>query len=215
MENVLSDNCFYSTTSRTTVPNPTIRPPPSGRWEAANNHSQRRGIGLRACGGDLMQPSPKIYLQDDYFRSTWQPVKLFYAKRFTLLTQRAIETTKRQNWTKLPFETKKWPFTDRNQTELFLKDCSVEELTVLSKFCRFIVLRSRQKNQVNFEFWIWNVPGDGRDVRHGVSNDPTWVRDRGPTGQWIIWMMDQGMGTQGCRKSFLRKIIHWQKRSFC
>ena len=59
VENVLSDNGFYSTASRTTVPNPAARLP-LGRWEPADDHRQWWWNGLRTRGRDFVQLSPKL-----------------------------------------------------------------------------------------------------------------------------------------------------------
>ena len=94
--------------------------------------------------------------------------------------------------------------------EPFLDDGPVNKSTVLSKFrcfviCRFVVSSfcdwDRRTKWISI-FWIWNAPGDDRDDRHAVSDDPTWVRDRGPTRQSIIWIMIKGWGYRDGEKVF-------------
>ena len=91
-------------------------------------------IGLRGCSCDLIWTLPKIDLQDDYFRSTSQLVTLFYAKEFTLFTQRVIGTTKRET----PVRNKKMTVYG---SETFLNEGPVNKSTFSSKFRRFVVCR--------------------------------------------------------------------------
>ena len=85
---------------------------------------------IRVRGRNLIRPSTKIDLQDDYFRSTSR-----YAKEFTLLTRRAIETTKRRN------SRSKRKKDVVHGSESFLNGGPIDKATVSSEFRRLVVRR--------------------------------------------------------------------------
>ena len=96
--------------------------------------------------------------------------------------------------------------------ELFLNDLSmngpfwasfvVSPFRRLS-FRRFVVLRSRQKNKVNFKFLIWNAPAMIATIAmYGNSDDPIWVRDWVPIRESVTWMMIKGWRSRDDEKAF-------------
>ena len=195
MDNVLSDNGFYSTTSWTILPNPAARSP-SGRWEAANDRKQWLWIWLRLCGGSLIRLSPKIEIWDDYFRLMTQLVTLFYAEVFAIFCDGPIETSKRQNsWTKQEkndrFLTRTFPgwWSCRQISRLNLVSSS--RRFVVSSFCRFAIETEEPSKFQNFEFKRGRPPSRRWPWRLGR---PSWVRNRGSTRQsnmYTAWLDPQ------------------------
>ena len=178
MDNVLSDNSFYSPTSWTIVPNPAVGPPP-GRWEGAHDHitDNDYGPGYVFALGIWCGRCQNLTFEMITLEWRCNSITYFTQKIYAFGVTDAL---KRQN-DKTPQQNKK----KRTVPDWWsCRQISRLEQVLLSHrfvFSSFVVLRLRQNSQVNLNFL--NIKRDRPRLRRSPwwLGRPTWVRDPGPT----------------------------------